>query len=606
VHVIQSMVAVRCLVAVIAVASTLLPAFGAPAHAAMAPRIIHVDPVRGNDARSGVTPALAKRTVTAAWNSIPKSRTLIRGVVIRLAPGRYAPSQTPNYWESRWGSAGAKIVIESRTRRAGSVELPSINMFDVRHLTFRNVQVRSRFIPLHCEQCRNFEVRDSVLTGDGNLDRFTAPQETIKVNQSTDVRLLGNDISGATDNAVDFVAVQRGRIAGNRIHRSRDWCAYVKGGSASIVVESNHVHDCGTGGITAGQGTGLEFMTAPWLRYEAYDIAVRNNVIHDVEGAGVGVNGGYDVLVAHNSMQRVGERDHGIEVVFGERSCDGNAAACAERVAAGGWGPSAPGGDPVYIGNRGVRIANNLLYDAAPYRSPWTHFAIYEPRPLPTGGTGPNPAVADDELRITGNVIWNGPADLALGIGEDGQGCRASNPTCSPDQVRRDNAINTTEPAVIDVLGAPAPGAALRAARAAVIPSFTWDDVTVPNGTVDDLVRVDRDGRSRATTNPVGAYIGAPVTQRLRIVRTGSDLGQVEVRAAGHDTALQRCAGASCSVRALRGDWVELVAVAPSGSRFLRWRGACSGAVGDRCLVRVGTPMPVATAVFGRAISLEP
>ena len=59
-----------------------------------------------------------------------------------------------------------------------------------------------------------------------------------------------------------------------------------------------------------GQGTGLQFMTAPWLHYEAYGIRVVNNIVHDTEGAGLGVNGGYNVLIAWNTLYRVGRRSH--------------------------------------------------------------------------------------------------------------------------------------------------------------------------------------------------------------------------------------------------------------------------------------------------------
>ena len=43
-------------------------------------------------------------------------------------------------------------------------------------------------------------------------------------------------IEGAGDNALDFVAVNRATIERNVIADAGDWCAYVKGGSAGIVV----------------------------------------------------------------------------------------------------------------------------------------------------------------------------------------------------------------------------------------------------------------------------------------------------------------------------------------------------------------------------------
>jgi hypothetical protein len=44
-------------------------------------------------------------------------------------------------------------------------------------------------------------------------------------------------------------------------------------------------------------------MLSPWLQYEGYGMKI-TNIIYDVWGAGVGVYGGYSVLIAHNSMHR--------------------------------------------------------------------------------------------------------------------------------------------------------------------------------------------------------------------------------------------------------------------------------------------------------------
>src|SRR5205085_9869234 len=123
--------------------------------------------------------------------------------------------------------------------------------------------------------------------------------------------------------ASDSVAVQYGWIVRSKVHGANDWCAYAKGGSASLLVSSNEIYDCGTGGYTAGQGTGFQFMVAPWLHYETYDLKVVDNVIHDVEGAGIGANGSYNALFAYNTIYRSGTRAHLIELGYGERGGDG-------------------------------------------------------------------------------------------------------------------------------------------------------------------------------------------------------------------------------------------------------------------------------------------
>lgn len=43
---------------------------------------------------------------------------------------------------------------------------------------------------------------------------------------------------------------------------------------AYFLVSGNLIRNGGTTGFAAGQSTGFEFMTSPWLQYEAYDIRV--------------------------------------------------------------------------------------------------------------------------------------------------------------------------------------------------------------------------------------------------------------------------------------------------------------------------------------------
>jgi hypothetical protein len=60
--------------------------------------------------------------------------------------------------------------------------------------------------------------------------------DLVKVNQCQYMYIEDCDISGADDNAVDFVAVQYGHVHGNRIHNAQDWCMYTKGASTAHCV----------------------------------------------------------------------------------------------------------------------------------------------------------------------------------------------------------------------------------------------------------------------------------------------------------------------------------------------------------------------------------
>ncbi len=425
------------MLATLLLAAALLGAAGPPAAAStpQAPtltprgaRMLWVDATRGSDRAAG-TRSRPLRTVRAAWERIPADGTLRRPVVITLRPGRWTAAQTPTYWERRHGSAQAPIVI--RAERRGTATLPAVNMFDVRWLAIDGVRFADRFDLFHCERCAH------VLLSGNRLDGSRRLHENVKVNQSQWVYLQGNRIRGADDNAVDFVAVQHGAVTGNDISGAGDWCAYAKGGSAHLRITGNRIHDCGTGGFTAGQGTGLQFMTAPFLRYEAYGIVVSGNSVWDTQGAAFGVNGGLNVAIVNNRAWDVGRRSHLIEVVFGLRSCDGRPGdegrtRCQANLDAGGWGTTRvdDGDNAVRIPDRNVTIAGNVFGGPAGRNGQLLSIA----RPFSGAaqdGSGLGTVRADDGLQVHDNRF-------AVGTGfEDGtDGCAA--PDC-----RRLRAVNT-------------------------------------------------------------------------------------------------------------------------------------------------------------------
>ena len=397
-------------------AQNLLPSFDmSPPAGAPAFNQIWVDPAAGNDGNSGASRAVAVRTLSEAWRRVPVNVDLSTGFQINLTAGIYPESAVPIYWESRHGTQSAPILLKAIDGN-GTARLPNMNVYDCRHLYILGLDISSGGGDvLHLDSCSYVLLRDTTIRGLGEIASYAVPQETLKVNQSKYIYVERCDISGAWDNAVDFVGVQYGHVVGSRIHRAGDWAMYAKGGSASLTVAGNEFYDAGTGGFTAGQGTGFEFMVAPWLQYEAYDITFIDNVVHDTQGAGFGVNGGFNILMARNTLYRVGSRSHVIEVGFGSRSCDGNQAACRAYLAQGGWGTAVVGGDEP-IPNRNVSILDNVVYNPDGYVSQWQQFAVAMPRTPSVGSNIPSPARADTNLQIRGNWIWNGPADHPLGI----------------------------------------------------------------------------------------------------------------------------------------------------------------------------------------------
>jgi endonuclease YncB( thermonuclease family) len=451
-----------------------------------------VDPVNGSDVAAGTTRATALRTLDAAWRLIPQATALTTGVRIRILPGTIAEGDAPNYWEDRWGTASAPVIVEAENG-PGTAHLPPINAYGLRYAYFLDIGIENPNDPFHCERCDHLLLRDVTLHG-------SDAHETLKVNQSTNVFVEGSTIGGADDNAIDFVAVRGGHLRANTVGPAGDWCSYAKGGSAQLIVQANHFKNCGTGGFVAGQGTGLQFMEAPFTHYEAYGIAVLDNLITDVEGAGVGVNGGFDVLVAHNTMYNVGSRGHALEVAYGRRSCDGQPGddgreRCRQLLDGGAWGTTRvdDGDNFVRIPNRHVLFSNNLIFD--PGTEPGADELVHLDDPYAGAaqdGSGLGAVVADDDVHFTGNVLWY----------TNGSGTVSGLSGAADTAFLNDNTVNVGPPALADPEHGdfhPAPGSL---PAGAVIPAFgAWD---VPGGepyagvgadtshTLDGVLRTDR------------------------------------------------------------------------------------------------------------------
>ena len=386
-----------------------------------------VDPVSGSDAAAGNSRTSALRTLGEAWRRIPASQVLTTGVRVQITSGDLPESAIPNYLEHRWGTSSAPVVFNAVDGPGTARLLGDLNVFDTRHLHLTGITIDSPGDSFHCERCDHLLLRQVTMNSNGGW-------ETVKINQSSNVFIEDSVLTGAGDNVVDFVAVHTGHIVGNVISDAGDWCAYVKGGSSRIVVDGNEIHDCGNGGFVAGQGTGFEFMTAPWLRHEAYDVVVTNNVVHHTTGASLGVNGAAGVLVAHNTAYRTGARSHALEVYLGGRSCDGDSSGCAANRSLGGWG--GPGLEGQWIPNDTVWLLNNLIVNPVGASSAWGQVAVQGAAEAPAGSGVPSGRSADDGLRIAGNVFANGTNDLSV---IDGPGC--DRPTCNTPLVRSANSF---------------------------------------------------------------------------------------------------------------------------------------------------------------------
>lgn len=363
-------------------------------------------------------------------------------------------------------------------------------------------------------------------------------------------------IGGAWHSAVDYFSVQYGHFLNNRLHTAGQWCMYIKGGTAYLRIEGNEFQHCQLG-FQAGQSSNLAVMGAPWLHYEAYDIKFVNNVLDNIPGVGMSVSGGYNILLAYNTLYRVGTAtDPGyalIQAVQGERGCNATdeipdpVTVCAGLAAQGAWGPNILTDNLPSIPNRNVYIYNNLIYNPAPFQTLYAHLNILGPIGLPAGFQNLPASIATDQnLVIAGNLIWNGPTEHPLGV-DDTTGCASSNPTCNPTRLVMSNTINLIEPQLANPAGGdyrPASGSNIFDATTFALPDFGWDTFApaVPVGTLTNTVNQDRDGNSRPHTSPPGAYAtSAPVLSHksyLPLVQSGRYAAVLKVAFTRRQSAL--------------------------------------------------------------------
>ena len=443
---------------------------------------IWVDPVAGDDQNTGGSRATAKRTLVAAWELIPADTTFTTGYQILLTPGTYTSSDMPSQWTNRHGSAQFPIVLTASDGANTATISSTLTLSDIDYFYLTNLTVtpNSGGAAIHCSRCNYFLLKNMTIVA--APDSVDTP--SLSVSQSHYVYLEESDVSGA----VTYNAVQYGHIYNNHLHDASNDCLSTGTGSALLTIEANHIDMCGGSGYVAGQNSGFEDMQAPWLHYDAYDIKFRNNIITNTQSAGMSVSAGYNVLLANNTLYNIGVNTAPITVKLGQRLCISDVLACGANIAQRGWGTTQRSGDGIAIPNRNVYIFNNIILN--PLNSNSTqHIIVDAAKSTNNASQIPSPSRADDNLRIVGNIWWNGPTDLPMGVGGS-QGCSDSNLTCNNTIIRANNRINTLQPQFTNVETAdfhPRNGGNLTGITSVVIPDFPDNRPAPPQAPLGDL-----------------------------------------------------------------------------------------------------------------------
>ena len=467
---------------------------------------IWVDPVAGDDQNSGTSRDAAKRTLTAAWELIPANTEFTTGYQILLTPGTYTSADVSTQWADRHGNPQFPIVVTASDGANTATIRSTLTFSDIDYLYLTNLTVApsSGGPAIHCSRCNYFLLKKMTIVAAPT----SVADPSLSVSQSQHVYIEESDISGG----VTYSAVQYGHIYGNQIHDANDTCLSTGTGSALLKIDANRIDGCGGSGYIAGQNSGFEDMQAPWIHYDAYDIKFRNNIITNTQSAGMGVSAGYNVLLANNTLYNVGMTTAPIAIQLGQRLCVSDVRACGANVAQRGWGTTQQNGAGVAIPNRNIAIFNNIILNPLSSNST-QHIIVDAAKSTNSASHIPSPSRADDNLRIAGNVWWNGPIDLSLGVGGS-QGCSDSNLTCNSTLIRANNRINTLQPQFTNVATAdfhPRNGGNLAGIISVTIPDFNDNRPAppqVPLGDLHNLVTRDIANTLRQNDTP-GAYANA-------------------------------------------------------------------------------------------------
>jgi len=490
---------------------------------------IYVAP-SGNNTNSGSSPAAPVLTLAEAWSRA--TNLIATGYRIMLLPGTY-PFDGLNYFADRAGSAAHPLFIVAANGTTTATVNGGLNLAHNRYLYLLDLTLVAGGAAqawgndvLHFEDCSYVLARRLTIRGP-IPDSGYEMQEVVKANQSDHLYVEECDLAGTYQTGLDWFSVQHSHVLNSIIHHTGEWGLYVKGGSAYIRVDGNLFYQCGLG-IQAGEGSNFPLMQPPWIHYECYDVKVMNNVLHDINGTGLSVAGGYNILMAYNTLVHVatnaGPGHPLLQFVHGLRRCPDTAAdsaTCTVYLAMGGWGTAVRGQALDAIPDRNVRVVNNLFYNPAPSRTLYQQFDCQESNMPPVGSNIPRPSRCDDNLLIQGNIVWNGPTDHPLGM---------DNATSiSESQLRAENAINTIEPKLASLAAfdfRPVEGGAMLTASTYAITDFTWADAPsnppVPAGNISNTVATDFNGIARSGTGPAGAFVTTVPEPAAAAAVTGS------------------------------------------------------------------------------------
>ena len=482
---------------------------------------IWVDPVNGFDiAGRGTTRALALKSVARAWALIPTNQPLINtGYRIWLAPGKYSPEDVPSIFQSVFGTADYPVIFQAADD-TGAVIFPSIDVTTCQYFYMIGIHIihatsGEGAYAINFRGCDHILLRHCEFIGFDSSSTDTAALGA-SFYQCQHIYLEHIELANTSGSAVDMYASQYGHIKNSRIHHYGSSGILLRGGTAYFSIEANTLFSGSGEGIkiyTPDTGRGLDNMVMPWVHYEAYDIKCFNNIIHHTQDAGFSCNGGYNILFAHNMLYQTGLNNSLIVLGQGRRARSVDIDIARERIDSGAWGTwylYRSDSDAAPIPNKNIFIYNNIFYNTKDSATASSHFMISGPvTAIAFNAACPKPSLADENVKIRGNIIWNGTVK-ELGITPN-SGCGSSNPSCNETQLYSDNLINSAKPAFVNAPlwdFHPTPSSIIfTVSKSYPIPDFSWTGLPPkpkePVGNTSNVIPFDRDSNRRNPSLPI-------------------------------------------------------------------------------------------------------
>jgi hypothetical protein len=278
----------------------------------------------GNDGNSG-SQASPLATLQAALNDAQSGDTImLRGgtytggvridtsnLTIDSAPGEMAKIVAPT------NDAGVEVNIRIG-EHANNVALRHLDLSGGYYYTVKTEST--------------WDTGDSNPTGPQNLiiadsKIHDSGRDVIKLTPKTDyARIVRNEIynSGRRDpsnaEGVDAVQANYAQFLKNYVHDTTTNGVYFKGGSVHTVIARNRVERTGHSGILVGQSSDenwFDTSTNPNY-YESIDAVVRNNVVRDTQGAGIGAWAAKSPRIFNNTLINVAQSMFGGLLVQGQ------------------------------------------------------------------------------------------------------------------------------------------------------------------------------------------------------------------------------------------------------------------------------------------------